>query len=110
MEDEPKKIKISERLSELLAGVSDRREHHFMKEATDCYRVRAFRATIIMVWIMVMHRLHRFVFESKLHEFNAALARNLDRKLKKVASAEDFSEISESKFIELLRAADLINE
>jgi hypothetical protein len=109
VEDEPKKIAVSRRLSELLAKVTEPREHAFLKEAVDCYRVKAFRATIILVWILVINHLHEWVFKEKLVEFNSALAKNPDKKVKAVSVIDEFSDISESKFIELLRAAGLIS-
>jgi hypothetical protein len=109
VEEEPKKIAVSQQLTDLLLQVTDLQEHAFLKEAIDCYRVRAFRATIVLVWILVVHHLYRFVFDKKLAEFNSALAKNPDKKLKIVVNLEDISEISESKFLELLRAASLIS-
>lgn len=109
VEDEPKKIRISKQLGELLESVRERQRHAFLKEAIDCYRVSAFRATIVMIWILTINHLASFVFNQKLAEFNAALAKNPDRRVKVVTKLEDFSELAESKFIELLRAADLIS-
>jgi hypothetical protein len=111
VEDEPKRIQVSQQLSGLISRVRDSQEHAFLKEAIDCYRVRAFRATIVMVWILVVHHLEKFIHNdsSMLSKFNAALAKNPDRKVKVICKAEDFSELSEVKLIELMRAADLIS-
>jgi hypothetical protein len=111
VEDEPKRIQVSQQLSDLMARVADSREHAFLKEATDCYRVRAFRATIIMVWILVVHHLEKFILKnaSALAQFNAALAKNPDKRVKMISQPEDFSDLPEVKLIELMRAADLIS-
>jgi len=91
--------------------VAHSREHAFLREATDCYRVGAFRATIIMIRILAVHHLEDFIFASPsgLAEFNAALGKNPDKKLKVVVKREDFSELSEVRLIELMRAAGLIS-
>ena len=111
VEDEPKRIQVSQQLSDLMARVGDPREHAFLKEATDCYRVRAFRATIVMVWVLVVHHLEKFVLKnaSALARFNGALAKNPDKRVKVISRAEDFSDLSEVKLIELMRASDLIS-
>lgn len=111
VEDEPRRIQVSHQLSVLLSRVADSREHAFLKEAIDCYRVRAFRATIVMIWILVVHHLENFIHNnsSALAQFNAALAKNPDRRVKVISKPEDFTELSEVKLIELMRAADLIS-
>jgi hypothetical protein len=111
VEDEPKKIRVSQQLSQLVSKVAHSPEHAFLREATDCYRVGAFRATIVMVWILVIHHLEDFIFgsASNLAEFNAALAKNPDKKVKVILKREDFSELSEVRLIELMRAAGLIS-
>ena len=82
-----------------------------MKEAIDCYRVQAFRATIVMIWILVVHHLEKYIFTNAtaLAQFNSALAKNPDKRIKVIAKVDDFSDLSEVKLIELMRAADLIS-
>jgi hypothetical protein len=95
----------------LMSRVTDPREHAFLKEAMDCYRVRAFRAAIVMIWILSVHHLEKFIHSnsSALGQFNTALSKNPDRRVKVISKPEDFSELSEVKLIELMRAADLIS-
>ena len=111
VEDEPKKIRVSQQLSDLMGKVTDPQEQSFLKEAKDCYRVAAFRATIILIWILVIHHLERFILGDKnaLEEFNRALAKNPDKKVRVISKHEDFSELSEVRLIELMRAAGLIS-
>jgi len=99
VEDEPKKIRVSQQLSDLMGKVTDPQEQSFLKEAKDCYRVAAFRATIILIWILVIHHLERFILGDKnaLEEFRV------------ISKHEDFSELSEVRLIELMRAAGLIS-
>ena len=108
VEHEPKQIRVSQQLSDLLVQVADPQEQKFLEEAINCYRVRAFRATIILVWMLVVHRLEEFVYTEKLPEFNAALAKNPDKRVKVIGSRDDFADLQESKLIELLRASDII--
>ncbi len=84
VEDEPKKIRLSQQLAQLGGKVEHSQEHAFFREATDCYRVGAFRATIVMIWILVIHHLEDFVFGAPmaLADFNHALAKNPDIKVR----------------------------
>lgn len=82
----------------------------FLKETIDCFEAGANRATIVMVWILAMDNLFAFILKNHLAEFNDALAKNSDKsiKIKVITRRDDFTEIKESKFIELCRAAAII--
>lgn len=83
----------------------------FLKEAVDCFEAGANRATIVMVWILAMDHLFAHILAHKLAAFNAALAQNTDKsvKVKVITQRDDFSEMKESKFIELCRTAKIIS-
>lgn len=83
----------------------------FLKEAIDCFEVGANRATILMVWILALDHLFSYILTKKLSEFNAVLAASTDRsiKIKCVSSRDDFTELKESKFIELARSAKIVS-
>lgn len=83
----------------------------FLRETIDCYEVGANRATIIMAWILAMDSMHTYIFNKKLQEFNAVLMLNTDKslKVKIIIEKNDFTEIKESKFIELCRSANIIS-
>lgn len=83
----------------------------FLKEAVDCFEAGANRATIVMVWILAMDHLFAHILAHKLAEFNAALALNTDKsvKVKVITQRDDFTEMKESKFIELCRTAKIIS-
>jgi hypothetical protein len=55
-----------------------------------------------------MDHMFDHVFNHRLTDFNAALSKNPDKRVKSIGSRDDFSELSDSKFIELCRAADVI--
>jgi hypothetical protein len=83
----------------------------FLKEAIDCFEAGANRATIVMVWILALDHLFAHVLVHKLAEFNAALEKNTDKRVRvtAVTQRDDFSEMKESKFIELCRTAKIIS-
>ena len=109
VDKEPVKIQVSKQLSDLVLKVNDSGEKSFLIEAINAYRVEAYRATIVLVWILVIDHLQSYIFGTKLNEFNDAFAKNPDRKMNKIVNYDDFSEIKESKFIELAKSAGIIS-
>jgi len=107
--NEPKKVQVSQQLTDLISKIKDSQEKSFLAEALNCYRVEAYRATIIMVWILAIDHFQKYIFWQKLSDFNKALAKNPDKKVQKIVNYDDFSDLSESKFIELMRAANIIS-
>lgn len=109
VKNEPSKVAVSSQLTEIVSKIANSSESSFLNEAVNCYRVEAHRAAIIMVWTVAMHHLHEYIFTQKLSEFNTALAKNPDKKLKVVVDRDDFSDLTEVKFIELMRSAGIIS-
>ncbi len=107
--NEPQKIQVSTKLIELIAKIKDSQERAFLEEAIRCYRVEAFRATIVMIWTLTMDHLQKYAFGQYLNEFNAAIAANSDKKMKPVVNYDDFSEFKESRVIELMRSSGIIS-
>jgi hypothetical protein len=83
----------------------------FLKETIDCFEAGANRATIVMCWILAIDQLYSYILVNKLSEFNAALSKNTDKRVKVtvVAKRDDFGEMPESKFIEFCRSASIIS-
>jgi len=106
--NEPKKVQVSQQLTDLISKIKDSQEKSFLIEALNCYRVEAYRATIIMVWILAIDHFQKYIFGQKLNDFNTALAKNPDKKVQKIVNYDDFSDLSESKFIEVSRSANII--
>jgi hypothetical protein len=75
------------------------------------FEAGANRATIVMAWILATDNMFAFILKNKLVEFNAALALNTDKsvKVKIITQRDDFTEMKESKFIELCRAAKIVS-
>ena len=84
-------------------------DKEFLKEAIDCFEVGANRAAIVMTWILAMDHLFAYILAHKLSDFNAALAKDKGVKITTVSQRDDFTEIKETKFIELCRAAGIIS-
>lgn len=93
-----------ERLPSMLTG----NEAAFLQESINCLRVKAWRAAIVMSWVLTVNHLQEYVLTNGLSAFNAALSRNSRYTSVAIRSKEDFEEIKEADFIQLLRSAGLI--
>lgn len=107
--NEPVKIQVSTQLADLVSKIKNTNEQSFLIEAINCYRVEAYRATIVLIWILTIDHLQSYIFGNKLNEFNIAFAKNPDKKISKIVNYDDFGELKESKFIELVRSAGIIS-
>jgi hypothetical protein len=83
----------------------------FLKETIDCFEVGANRATIVMCWQLVIDHLNELVLQKHLAAFNEKLSVVPDKRVKvsEIKTRDDFSDIPEGKFIELLRSSGIIN-
>jgi hypothetical protein len=81
----------------------------FILEAISCYEHRLYRSSIIMTWLFALDSLHEYILAKKLAEFNTAyLLDSSNKKGLQISTKDDFSELKESKFIEICRASGLI--
>jgi hypothetical protein len=104
-------LQTSSVLRKLEARITAAAEKGFLTETLDCFEIGANRATITMCWILTIDHLCEYVLKSHVAAFNSELAKVTDRRVKvtKIQSRDDFADIPEVKFIELLRAAGIIS-
>lgn len=104
-------VQANVELRKLERKVSEGAAKEFLKETIDCFEAGANRATIVMCWILTMDHLFELVLKKHLPAFNAELAKVADKRVKvsTVSVRDDFSEIPENKFTELLRAAGIVS-
>lgn len=109
---DPTTVAVTKALSDLPARVPDLAEREFLAEALNCYRVRAYRAAIIMAWNLAYDHLARWVFAdtARLASMNAGLATKYPKKNITLAKQEDADELKESEFIEAARTGKLLDK
>ncbi len=109
--NEPHKREADAALRSLVGQLSAIAEQSFLDEAVKCYDVGAYRATVLMTWNLTLHHLSEYVFRHQLASFNVELAKVKDKRVKvsTVITMDDFADIPENKFIEIMRAANIIN-
>lgn len=109
---DPTSATVAKTLSDLPSRVPNAAEKAFLTEALSCYRVRAFRATIVMVWNLSYDHLAQWVFAdpARITYLNAGIASKYPKKGLTVAKIEDLDALKESEFIEAARVAKLIDK
>jgi hypothetical protein len=108
-ESEPKIVHVSQQLMDLLPAITEPSEKQFLNEALNCYRVESYRGAVVMMWILTIDHLQRFVYANHLNDFNVAIAAHPDKKMKQIVSYDDFNDLKEHRFIELLRGSGIVS-
>lgn len=109
---EPTTIAISRLLENLPNKFPDIAEQAYLAEALSCYRVKAYRAAIIMAWNLAYNHLVRWVVEDakRLAAFNSGLSTRYPKTKIILAKEEDCAELKEAEFVEVCRTVGLINK
>ncbi len=103
-------IAIAKLLSNLPDKIPDLAERAFLSEALSCYKVGAFRASIVMTWNIALDHLISWILSdpNRLSSFDqAAKQKNPKRSIAKRA---DFEEILEHDIVEFCRVAKLASK
>jgi hypothetical protein len=115
--DQPSMQGISKLLTELPTKVPNVEEKVFLEEAINCYRVKAYRACIVMVWNLAFDHLLHWILKdpARLAAFNDAVTKRFQNNPKKAGTVitryDDFAdELKEFEVIEFCKNANLIND
>lgn len=109
---DPTAIAVAKTLTDLPAALPDLAEREFLAEALNCYRVRAFRASIVMAWNLAYDHLVRWVLAdpTRLASMNSGIATRYPKKGITLTKLEDIEELKESEFIESARTAKILDK
>ena len=104
-------IETNKTLRSLLTHIKNESEKEFLNEAIKAFEVEAFRAAIVMIWLLTIDHLYEYIITNKLSDFNTALSKVTDKRVKvsTIVTKDDFGDIPEGKFIELCRSAGVIS-
>jgi hypothetical protein len=107
----PRVIAVTNLLANLPSKVPDHAESVFLTEALSCYKVKAFRATTVMVWNLAFHHVLQWLMSEpqRIVEFNQALHTRFPRKAP-ITGRDGFDELKESEIIDVCRTARLLNQ
>ncbi|WP_152599771.1 hypothetical protein [Hoeflea sp. BAL378] len=108
----PSVVAISKLLSELPAKVPNVAERDFLNEALSCYKVKAYRAAIVMTWNLAYDHLMSWLLvdSSRLDKLNDGIKKRFPKLSVVVAARDDFDELKESQVIDACRTARLLNK
>jgi hypothetical protein len=109
----PSTVIVTALLSDLPNKIPELSERAFLSEAIDCYKIKAYRAAIVMSWNLAFdHLLHWIAKDQKrLQDFNAAITKRFPAmKGQTISSISDFEEFKESEVIEVCRTANLLTK
>lgn len=102
------KREVSNTLRDLIIELTGSEQKKYLEEAISCFEIKAFRASIIMTWLLAMDVIYEFILIPKnLTVFNLAIQTHGKYKKITISIKDDFSNIKESDFIELLRVSKL---
>lgn len=109
LKDEPQIQRGTEMLKNLLPKILDKNQKIFLGEAITCAERGLKRASIIMTWLFIMDYIQEFIIANKKVEFITALSKRSDvNKLPTINTKDDFEDMRESIFIEIMRSAGII--
>jgi hypothetical protein len=100
-------VTIKSSLNSLLTKITNASEKAYLEEAILTFEVKAYRASIIMVWLLTIDHLYEHILNGKISDFISALRRaNIN---KSIRSKDDFGELKESQFIEICKSSGIIS-
>lgn len=106
----PETISVAASLQNLPGKISNQAEQLFLTEALNCFRSRAFRATIVMTWNLAYDHLLNWVLANHVSTFNPGIAGRNPRKASLVIrKRDDFEELKESEVIDICGTTGIIN-
>jgi len=97
-----------ESLRNLLDKLSEGSQKKFLEEAINCANAEAKRASIVMTWLLAVDHLQEYIIKNRISDFNVELGKRTDTKIKRITIKDDFTDLKESIFIEVMRAARII--
>jgi hypothetical protein len=109
--DHPSTIAASKLLTDLPAMVPDLAERAFLEEAINCYKVKAYRAAIVMTWNLTYDHLIHWIFKdpAKVTALNLALSKRFQKNPPTVSVSQDFENIKEFDLVESCGTAALVS-
>lgn len=101
-------ITIKDELHTLPSKMPDPVQSKYVEDILGCIQVKAWRASIVMTWILTLDHLQRFILSNKLDTFNEILKRNKNYANFKVENIGDFEEIKDSDFLRVIRTCGIV--
>jgi len=108
----PATVAVSKLLSDLPSKVPSLIERDYLSEALNCYKVKAYRAAIVMTWNLAYDHLMEWLLSDakRLQKLNDGIKSRYPKKNVEISIRDDFSELKESELIGACSTAKLLNK
>jgi hypothetical protein len=106
-------VQVSKLLLDIPSRIPDLAEKTFLIETIKCYRVGAYRASIVMTWNLAFDHLLRWLLADaqRLADFNSAILRRYPKKSTlKILLQDHFEDLKEAEIIEICLTASLFSK
>jgi hypothetical protein len=106
----PTTIAVTKLLTDLPPQLPHAEQKEFLDEALNCYRVRAFRASIVMAWNLAYDHLLRWLMADmkRLADFNTAIGVQYPKYTQRIGALVDFEKFKENEILTVLRSSKLV--
>lgn len=81
----------------------------FAMESIHCFEAKQYRAAVVFSWAGAVALLHKFVFQTKLNDFNAEAVRR-DAKWKTAKQQDDLGRMKEHDFLDLCESIGILGK
>jgi site-specific recombinase XerD len=89
-------------LANIVGELTDSDEREYFLEAISCYRIKAFRAAVVLAWQAAVRRIHLECFSHSLNVLNTALQKH-DQNAREIKSIDDLGVIKETTLLNIAR-------
>lgn len=105
-------VVVKRAIADLSARFSDAAERTFFDETIACYRVKAYRAAIVMMWNLAYSHLRDWLLADadRLAILNDKLATQKKEKIVVIKSADEFGWLKENELLEVLLTTKTIDK
>lgn len=110
---QPNVIAVTKLLAELPGKLPRLSEQAFLSEALDCYKVKAYRAAIVMTWNLAFDHLLDWILEqpTRVADFNSAISKRFPKKVAtRITKRDDFEELKEFDIIEICNTGAIVSK
>jgi len=107
----PTTIAATKLLTDLPAMVPNLSERAFLEEAINCYKVKAYRAAIVMTWNLTYNHLIHWIFNdpARVAALNVAIPKRILKNPPLAKAPQDLEALKEFDVVELCGSAALIS-
>jgi hypothetical protein len=107
-------IVVKQLLLDLPGKISNENEQTFLREALDCYKVKAYRAATVMVWNLTYDHLLTWMMADpkRLSDFNGGIDAQVGPKRAgiRITKRDNFEDLKESEVLHIAAKTDVIGD